>query len=353
MKQSNNRLYYFDILRIIATFFVITIHICILNWELLEPTSFDWKVLNVFESISQIAVPLFFMISGALFLDPTKEITIKDLYTKYILRLVVAYLLWSMLYVLLSGVSSYTDFIVIFVKGHYHMWFIPAIIGCYMTVPFLRKITESEKLTKYFILLAIIFSFTLNFIVPIMTKSSNKLIYYAGDLIQTTYTRLKFRLALSYSGYFVIGYYLNKTDFNKNSRHVIYLMGITALLATMCFSYFFSVNKNAPDNTFYNNFSLNILLQAVAVFVFAKYHLSPNNLSSKSSKALSFVSKCTFGVYLVHPLFISLINNYFHINAIFINPVITVPVFTLVTFVLSFTISTLLNKIPFVKKYFV
>lgn len=351
---ENKRLYYFDILRLISTTFVIVIHICVLNWFSLSPESFDWQVLNIFESFSQVAVPIFFMISGALFLDESKNISIKDLYKKNILRLCIAFIFWSALYATVIGnTTSLPDLIMKCVKGHFHMWFIPAIIGCYMIVPFLREIVKSKKLLKYYLILAVIFTFTLNYIAPILAESDTNYIAYSGNLLKTVLSNLLFRFTLGYSAYFVLGYFLSKAEFTKTMRRVIYLMGISAFITTVCFSYMASIHNQKPTDAYYNKTSLNMMLESTALFVFAKYNLSPANLKEKSAKRLLFASKCTFGVYLIHPAFIKIIEKYLHVTAITVNPLIAVPAFTVAVFVLSFAASALLNKIPIIKKYIV
>jgi len=351
--SEKNRLYYMDILRIIATVFVIVIHICVINWYHIPTDSFDWKVLNICESVSQVAVPIFFMISGALFLDESKSISIKDLYKKNILRLFIAFVFWSILYALISKPVSLSGFILNVVKGHFHLWFIPAIIGCYMIVPFLREIVKSKKLLKYYLILAIIFTFTLNYIIPILINSDINYIAYFGNLLKTAVSNLVFRFTLGYSAYFALGYFLCNAEFSKTLRRVIYLMGISALMATVCFSYVASVNNQKPVDTYYSKTSLNIMIEACALFVFAKYNLSPKSLKEKTVKRLLFASKCTFGIYLIHPIFIKIIEKYLHISAVTFNPLLAVPAFTITVFVLSFAASALLNKIPFVKKYIV
>lgn len=81
----NERKYELNIMRIMSVLGVITIHVS---------TGF-------LERIASFAVPLFVMISGALWLDRDKEVTIKKLWTKNIFRIITAFLFWSLSYVVL------------------------------------------------------------------------------------------------------------------------------------------------------------------------------------------------------------------------------------------------------------
>lgn len=62
-------------------------------------------------SVSHASVPLFLMASGALLLDPGRELTLRKLYTKNFPRLLIALLFWAVCYklfimVLFGGVTG-------------------------------------------------------------------------------------------------------------------------------------------------------------------------------------------------------------------------------------------------------
>ena len=73
------RTIYFDYLRVLATFAVMILHISAQNWGACDVQSFDWQVFNFFDSIVRWSVPIFVMISGALFLN--RDIPLKKIYT--------------------------------------------------------------------------------------------------------------------------------------------------------------------------------------------------------------------------------------------------------------------------------
>ena len=71
---------YIDTLKLLAIFGVISLHIFqIWNQRLI----FNIDIIYGCSEISRFGVPLFLMISGALFLN--KQISLKTLYSKYIL----------------------------------------------------------------------------------------------------------------------------------------------------------------------------------------------------------------------------------------------------------------------------
>ena len=77
MKEININ---YDLLRIIDTLSVMLLHIATATmWTNYENT-FNWYVVNSYVTILHWVVPCFVMISGMIFLNPNKKISIKTLY---------------------------------------------------------------------------------------------------------------------------------------------------------------------------------------------------------------------------------------------------------------------------------
>ena len=63
------RVEYFGVLRVVAILAVLVLHTAAKQWYVLPVDSAGWQTLNVFDSAARFCVPIFFMVSGALFLD--------------------------------------------------------------------------------------------------------------------------------------------------------------------------------------------------------------------------------------------------------------------------------------------
>lgn len=352
--MTKERVVYFDYLRVFAIFAIIVLHIATQNWETADVTGFQWNVLNVYDSLVRWGVPIFVMISGALFLG--REVEIKKLYTKNISRLAVAYVVWSVFYALwlplsklvLTGENtlSLNTIVSEIITGAYHMWFIPMIIGLYMCVPIVKKITENKKLTEYYLLLSFIFVFAVPQIINIMKDFTGlNVIEQFSELLSNMHLDMLF----GYSFYFVSGYYLSNKEFGRKQRVVIYLLGVAGFILTVLLTALSSRKSGLAVETYYLNFNVTVLLQAVAVFVLFK---QMNFKNDKINKLMTHFSKYSFGAYLVHIFVISALIAV-GINTSICNPLLSVPLVSVIVIVASFLISYILNKIPFINKWVV
>lgn len=96
------------------------------------------------------------MISGTLFLD--REISMKKIYSKNILRLVISFFVWSSIYAVFVH-GSVMDKVTAIIKGPFHMWFIFMIIGLYICLPIIKAIVKNPFTAKYFLVIALIVTF--------------------------------------------------------------------------------------------------------------------------------------------------------------------------------------------------
>lgn len=344
-----DRIVYFDYLRVFAIFAVIMIHVSAQHWYITNVNSYEWQIFNVYNSVVRWAVPVFVMISGALLLD--REYDFKKIYSKNILRMVVAFFFWSVIYALVFWKEQYNvGFIKQVFTGHFHMWFIPMIIGLYICLPIIHKIIESEKIMKYFLFLAFLFAFFFPQILQLVNDFGGEKINLLFEGFNTILENMNLQLVLGYTGYFVLGHYLNNLEMKKSHRLIIYLLGILSGIVTILLVRQVSINNQAPIGHYYENFNINILLESFAVFVFFKYNTPKiKNLGAIMNK----LAKYSFGAYLIHVLILDQLNVLFGLNTLSFHPIVSVPVIGIIVFIVSFILSAIINQIPFLKKYIV
>ena len=343
MKQRIN---FLDYLRVFAIFFIIMIHVSAQNWyrEDIDVNSFAWQTFNFYECISRWSVPVFVMISGVLFLN--KDIIISQIYRKNILRLVISFLVWSAFYCFLGNKSLSLKNILI---GEYHMWFIFMIIGLYMSSPIIREIVKNKNVMKYFLLLAFIFTFFIPFVNQIIHDffKETKTIFIINHKIQ----EMSMNLVLGYTGYFILGYYLNLVTLTKKKTAIIYLGGILGLLLTVALQIMLALKTQEPNESYYFGYlTPNVMFSAVAIFVLFKNL----RIFQKSNIIIQKLSKYTFGVYLVHVFILNLnLLKIFGLNTMSFNPILSVPLITILVYFLSVCVVAILHCIPVLRKYIV
>lgn len=343
------KIMYLDVARILATIAVVVIHVAASkpNWDNFGFDTYEWNIFNIFAGCSRWAVPVFCMISGSLFLDPDRKVDTKKLYTKNILRMVISFLFWSAFYIVerYDKIKPITvaQLIKRFALGHYHMWFIFLIVGFYIVVPVLRKITADKETAKYFTAISVIFTV----VVPTL------LLHPKLDWASSGLNKAFMFLPLGYTCYFLLGYLINKFEMKKWLKAAIYILGPVAFV----FGTIITSEKSQEIGSYYvllNKYdSITVFLQTLFIFVATKNIVEKIKFTEKSEKLVSTLSKDTFGIYFLHPVVITTMANWFRLNSASFDPLFCVPFIVITTYIICEIISHILNKIPVVKNYLV
>ncbi len=334
-----------DILRIVAAVLVVIIHVSADKWYVTPAASVEWAAMNIYDSLARSAVPLFFMISGAFMLK--KPVSIKRLYLGKILHLVVIYTVWSVLYAVdafgIAGLRdvSLTDFITRVAEGHYHLWFLPVLIGLYILQPVLVAAVHFTE-GKYIRYILVCFLF-FGILLPTATE------LFGAFPPLTTLNGKRIAEFSGYSGYMILGYYL----YNKKRIRIKPLLAAALFLGTVAISALVSqldaLKTNAASDLLYGNFSLTVFAEAVLLFVLFQNLLS-REPSERTTKFFGTLSSLTFGVYLVHPFILLRLEMLFGFTTLSFSPFLSVPVIVLTVTAASFLITYLMTKIPMIKK---
>ena len=336
------RVSYFDYLRVIAIFSVIFLHVSAGRIDQYSVGSNQWNMYVLYDSISRFCVPIFVMISGAIFLDPNYNIS--KLYKKNIFRLVVAYFTWSFLYALVSTDSiNLTSIVSQTFKGHYHLWFLPMLIGLYISVPALRLIAENKKVMLQFMLVLFVFCFALPTVKNLIDDFGNPSMQKASEAIYSFVSVIGLSKLPAFFLYFSLGYFLHKKEVNKYQRRIIYGLGISSLVMGYILTKQASLLQDSLNMHYFSNSTLAVFFVSIMVFVLAKYYLN------RSNKYIETISKYSFGMYLIHALFLDKLIAPLQIS--YPLAYVTSFLFTIVVFLLSFLTSFVGSKIPYVSKY--
>lgn len=344
-KIKKERIIYLDILRIISCISIIAIHVAAHNYDTTTPSSYEWNVFNIYQSATRWAGPMFMLISGAIFLDNNREISIKKIYTKNILKLIITAIFWATFYEMMDifvmniksarGLKVFITNVISLNK--YHLWYLRMMIGLYIITPVLRKITADRKTTEYFLIVQLFFTSIIPSLLLIPGMSKFK------DLFSDI------NLNFGYISYFVLGYYLSIKEFSGKTRKAIYGLGILGFVVTVVGCAVYSNYLNKPYKL-YMQYLPTMLLETIGIFVFVKN--CKFNITTRTNKMINLLVKNTLGIYLIH-VFVKECLEKIGLTSLSFNPMISVPVIVLIIFVISLMISITIKHIPILKKYIV
>lgn len=348
--MEKKRILYLDYMRVTALFAVILLHVSVIDWSKFPINSFNWQVFNAIDGLVRFCVPVFVMISGVFFLDKDRDITLKKLFSHNILRIATAFVFWSVLYAVVCTIVEENNmidgsvikyFIASVIYGHYHMWFLFTIVGLYLITPFLRKITADKKLTEYFIVLSVIFANLPKILVfiPALDEVAGKILYKTNMFF-----------VLGYAGYFVLGHYLHTYEIKREHKLIAYVLGTVSVIVTIAGNSYMSLKAGIAQEAFFDYMMPTVLFSSVMVFLLFKDRADSFEKGNKS--VIVSMSKLTFGMYLIHDLFIIAFKN-MGLSTVMISPIVAIPLVAVIIFVLSYLCVFILNKIPVINKYII
>lgn len=254
--------------------------------------------MNFLDGMTRWCVPVFVMISGAAVLGRNYPIgKIK----KAILRFCMVYIFWSVVYagVAFASGKRLKEVFSVLVLGDTHMWFIPMIAGLYILIPLLDNLIKDMRLTKYYLCLA----FLIAIVVPTCATVVNYLNPYLGKIAKTFIGNMGICFVTGYTGYFVLGKYLSvQNKFANNKAILCYAFGIIGCVMTFLVPQLISSGTDTQIWA-YGNMTINVFASAVAVFVFVKRTL----ICFPTNRLVEELAFNSFGVYLIHFLFVKLI----------------------------------------------
>ena len=129
-RAEQSRAVWIELLRVLACFCVILLHVSTKGWKYAGVDSSVWSIYEIFNSISRIGVCCFVMISGALFLGNSRGKDLGKIYKKYIFRIAVLTAFWSCAYFIfriLNGelkISGPKSTLGELLYGNYHLWYL-------------------------------------------------------------------------------------------------------------------------------------------------------------------------------------------------------------------------------------
>lgn len=297
VSNRNDRNSGMDLARIVATFMVICMHVTA-TWKYGKPTTLEWHVSEIYDALCRSAVPLFFMMSGAFYKNQCVSKTIIKIF-----RYIVVFFAISLVYTIndmVLGTQETGNLLERILNYKYHLWYLPAFVYVLSIAPLIVKIMDSDEngqLTRYMLALWIIFGICMNTI-SIGTEGWG--VFSRINRLSNFISSFAFLSKNNHVGYFILGRYMIKAKTTKKQRNTIYLLGILSTVALYGLTVVYSYYDGKGDNRWMSTLNIFVLLQAIGLFEFFKNL----NLDDKLSMTTGKLKEYTFGIYLVHVLFL-------------------------------------------------
>ncbi len=340
-----------DLIRTFGIILVVLLHASNEYYTTIQQTALEspvyWWSSTIYKSFALPCVPLFVILSGALLLQPSKtNEPIRVFLKKRFNRIGLAFLFWSAVYLVWAFLVTQTpvtlDNVVegalysLFSGSYYHFWFLYLIAGLYLLTPILRKIVsvKDPKILKYLILLWFIDVAVVPIIQLITGYSLNDTVFVVGGFI----------------GYFVLGVYLQRVKVRSSILHVLFFLSFIFTIASTWFLHFHfqSIGQNY---FFFGYLSMNVMLASVTMFLLLS-KLTVNwsrNIHPLVTRVVHAIGKNTLPIYMFHLIVMeTLQRGYlgFKLSLTVMNPVIGIPVMTVVTLFITFGLILLMKKVP-------
>ncbi len=339
MRERNNS---FDYLRAVACVCIILLHTTY-STTLMYAGEFTARQTLISQMVMNNlmwCVPCFIMVTGALLLPSEKHIAYGVLFKKYIARVLKAIVVFGIIYILaVMAFQPARRELSYFLKGLYkifagdtwsHMWYLYCLIGLYLLLPFYKKIAELSGKADLRYLLIVYAAF-----LSVMPQ------------VKAFGVRCGFYIHVSsiYPFWLFLGYAIHRYGMNRSRRFYILLAGC-ATAALLVVTWVRSRWDIAALDNFFEYSSILVIVQAAGVAGW--FFQCRQEGFRKLKNVLSRVDRHSFGIYLMHMMFVRLLYKHIHFDPISLGSAWFLGIFGVVagSFILSYFMDWLLKKLP-------
>lgn len=324
--KNDKRIVWLDFVKFIAIFMMIAVH-CTDNVtpaERSEPWYNLWG--SFYGSFMRPAIPLFVMVTAALLL-PVRQ-NISAFYKKRLTRLIVPFIIWSVLYNLFPWITAWlrlsptviNDFFawaepdqsfpgalhnILMIPFNFsmlavQMWYVYLLIGLYLYMPIFSAWIKQASIKEQQVFL---FLWFISLFIPYLRE------YLTKDLWGTCSWNefgLLYYFA-GFNGYLLLGYYIVNNDINF-SWSKLAIVGLPTFVVGYCITFFgFKSVTAVPGQPaelvelFFTYCSPNVLMMTLPVFLVVRKIQFSSVIIRRFSVS---ISTCTFGIWMSHYLFL-------------------------------------------------
>lgn len=312
-----NRIIYLDYVKTLAILLVVFFHSGIITYELTSP-------------ILAMCVPLFFVANGALLLPKQKDVRY---YISKIIKILILTVFWATLSSVTHSailgeaitIRNTMSNVLTLRMGYAHIyWFTATLCILYATYPLIHSSLQNKATYWFAFTMSFLLSFTaFGYKIPLPFMMSNLLTCWQGESLF----------------YAIAGLGIVSGRFDKINTKLIFVAAI------LCFLFQLLMYVPLPLTDFFTRHTPNTL----DVSVFSMYRspfvmiqtvcivLLLSRINVKENRMVSYIGNNTFGIYVMHGLFIGLFRLYGEDNNIihYLAPFVAVILSCFVIYILS------------------
>lgn len=314
----------------------------------------SWGVVSVYQSIAvTTGVPLFLMMTGALLLEPTKKESLSVFFRKRWVRIGLPLVFWGAIYFLwdflVQGLpfSGWTILQGILNGPYSQFWYMYVLVGLYLLTPILRVFIANAEhvLVKYFILIWVIGVAVLPCFLLITPFALN-----ANVFVMTGYV-----------GYFVLGTYLFTVKMDRKKLVAFTALGLAltalATYALAAADYAYGEAPKLVNMYFFQEYiSPTVIFASVILFLLllTVKPPAPEKMHSIKNRLIKLFGENTLAIFFVHVIILeSIQNGYlgFTLNRTLLDPIVEIPLITVIVLFVSLAVVWALKKVPYLKTF--
>jgi surface polysaccharide O-acyltransferase-like enzyme len=314
-----------------------------------------WGFLSFYQSIAvTTGVPLFLMMTGALLLEPTKKESIKVFFRKRWTRIGLPMIFWGAIYFVWDFTvrnlpfSGWTILQGVLNGPYSQFWYMYVLIGLYLLTPILRVfIANAERmLVKYFLLIWVIGVAILPCFLLITPFALNSNVF----------------VLTGYVGYFVLGTYLFTVKVKRKKLAALMVLGLTfTALGTYALAAgnYGSLDADKPVGMYFfqEYFSPTVIFASVMLFLLllTVKPPAPERTGTIKNRIIKLFGENTLAIFFVHVIVLESIQEgflgFFTLNRNILNPIVEVPMISVIVLFVSLAIVLVLKKVPYLKSF--
>lgn len=298
VQQMVNRNQYYDFLRGIAILMVIAIH----TFPQSDFSTADGVANIIIRQIVGCPVPLFLAISG--FFLGRKALETRDqtysFWKKQIPRVYIPVLIWSLpllILAVINGKSLLINITLFLGCGYSIYYFVALIIQCYLLLPILQKVHS----IKGYIITSLLSSICVVFI-SWFIDGNLPLIVYAGPVI-------------TWIIFFYMGIELSKFERDYNIT-ILYILIPICIILCIIESYMLQIHTQGIKG-FGIKLSMYIYSALMILLLFSKRFEEKFKSNLILNRIITYIGSISFGLYLLHCYFITIIFRYIDVENYF------------------------------------